>query len=216
MYPVQESASTMLDYSDLPDDITDRIGMFFFTGAQLMPPHIRTCVLKLAEQCKQKGIPVVFDVNLRIGNFGWDEEKRDAHLQAVKMADIVFGSGVEELCFLAKTDSVPDAVHKLRESDTQLFVAKNGDLGATAYTDFDTYQIGVYAVEVVDTVGAGDVFNAGFLAAYTRKMDLAHCLWWGTAAAAYSLQFEGGSVSPDESQLLEFIDSHQAPAMLSF
>ena len=216
MYPVQESASTMLDYDDLPADITDRIGMFFFTGAQLMPPHTRACVLKLAAQCKQKGIPVVFDVNLRIGNFGWDEEKRAAHLQAVQMADIVFGSGEEELCFLAETQSVPDAVHKLRNSDSQLFVAKNGALGATLYTDFDTYQIGVYNVEVVDTVGAGDVFNAGFLAAYTRKMDLAHCLWWGTAAAAYSLQFEGGSVSPDEVQLLKFMDSFDPPAMLSF
>jgi len=216
IWPTENSASTMLDLCDFPADITDRIGVFFFTGAQTMPPHIRACVLSLAKQCKNKGIPVVFDVNLRIGNFGWDEEKKAAHLQAIELADIVFGSGVEELCFLAETDSVSDAVHKLRTDDEQIFIAKNGHLGATLYTDFDTHQIGVYNIDVVDTVGAGDVFNAGFLAAYMQNKKLCDCLLWGTAAAAYSLQFEGGSISPTTEQLKDFIDSHELPAMLSF
>ena len=48
----------------------------------------------------------------------------------------------------------------------------------------DTIRVPAVPVEVVDTTGAGDLYAAGFIHAYTRGRDLETCARLGSAAAA--------------------------------
>lgn len=71
-------------------------------------------------------------------------------------------------------------------------VVKMGAKGALAVRGGERFRAPACEVEVVDTVGAGDSFNAGFLCQYLRGADLETCLWYGNLAAAYSTTARGG------------------------
>jgi sugar/nucleoside kinase (ribokinase family) len=62
------------------------------------------------------------------------------------------------------------------------------------------------AVQVVDTTGAGDCFNAGFVYAYfVQKAPMKKCLQVANYCGGISTMAVGGSSIPDESQLEEYL-----------
>ena len=129
-------------------------------------------------------------------------------LQAIELSDIVFGSEKDELAVVDKMGSASNLIDKLI-SEGKLVISKAGDKGASVYSKTDGYQMQAYSVNVVDTVGAGDIFDSGFLAAYVQEKEIDECLLWGSAAAAYSLQFSGASNSPNKLQLGNFISNNK-------
>ncbi|HSF64293.1 MAG TPA: PfkB family carbohydrate kinase [Paracoccaceae bacterium] len=74
-----------------------------------------------------------------------------------------------------------------------LVVVKEGAEGATAITHEQKLHRPARPVKVVDTVGAGDAFNAGFLTGWLAGRGLAACLDAGAAAAAQALVRRGGA-----------------------
>ena len=56
---------------------------------------------------------------------------------------------------------------------------------------FEQTALAVPEAEIVDTIGAGDAFDAGFLAALLRNHSSAEALKFGTAVAALSLRGHG-------------------------
>jgi sugar/nucleoside kinase (ribokinase family) len=66
-------------------------------------------------------------------------------------------------------------------------------------------------VKVVDTTGAGDSFNAGFLHAWLRKAPLLDALRFGAACGAISTQGTGGTTTQaTEEQAKAFLASASA------
>jgi sugar/nucleoside kinase (ribokinase family) len=72
-------------------------------------------------------------------------------------------------------------------------VVKMGAKGALAARGRERFQSPSIDVEVVDTVGAGDSFNAGFLHQYLKGADLRTCLHYGNLAGAFSTTACGGT-----------------------
>ena len=60
-------------------------------------------------------------------------------------------------------------------------------LRAGEYLHADPYQ-----VTALDTTGAGDCFDAGFLYGWLYEMSMEHCLRWGNICGALSTQCPGG------------------------
>ena len=52
------------------------------------------------------------------------------------------------------------------------------------------------AVDAIDTTGAGDAFNAGFLSSWLQGAELKTCLDAGNARGALTVRRRGGFVSP--------------------
>jgi sugar/nucleoside kinase (ribokinase family) len=76
---------------------------------------------------------------------------------------------------------------------TTLPVIKLGAQGAIAWERGKIVRAGAPRVRVVDSTGAGDAFNGGFLAAFLRGRPLAQCLQAGNRTAARSLTAPGGT-----------------------
>jgi sugar/nucleoside kinase (ribokinase family) len=72
--------------------------------------------------------------------------------------------------------------------DEAIVVVKRGPEGALAIGPHGTVvSASAPSVDVVDTIGAGDVFNAAFLAALADGKPLAECLAAGTAVASRAI-----------------------------
>ncbi|HWU36671.1 MAG TPA: PfkB family carbohydrate kinase, partial [Candidatus Acidoferrum sp.] len=63
-----------------------------------------------------------------------------------------------------------------------------------------------FAVSPLDTTGAGDSFNAGFVVRFLQPAPLDECVAWGNACGALSTQALGGTAGfPDCSELQRFL-----------
>jgi 2-dehydro-3-deoxygluconokinase len=150
-------------------------------------------VLRAIELARQNDVRVSFDVNLR--RRLWSDDDAAERLRPIASgADLVFGD-VDELAVVAGVPSSPDglaAAGKLRAEGSGSVVVKRGPAGATLVGE--GAQLDAEAVpvaRVVDPVGAGDAFCAGYLAALLEGLEPSTALAWGNGCAAAALSVEG-------------------------
>jgi len=99
-----------------------------------------------------------------------------------------------EAIALAGVDDLDEAAAMLAKAAGEVAVTLGG-AGALAVRGPEVVRAAAFAIppaEVVDAVGAGDNFDAGFLAAMLHGADLAACLAAGVEQAARSLRGRGG------------------------
>ena len=148
--------------------------LFHTGGLALVPPDDQSIVDALAH-CVSRGVVRSVDVNMRpqvaasmgiaIGDY------RAAALRAIGAADIVKVSD-EDLLHLGYDGDIPEAARDLLRRGARLVVATSGDAGAWVFTPDNQCFQPAYSVTVADTVGAGDCFFAGFIAALQRANAL--------------------------------------------
>ncbi|MCB1389723.1 MAG: carbohydrate kinase [Rhodobacteraceae bacterium] len=156
----ENTAGRMLTGADLPD--FSGAEALFFGGISLVVDPCGGAYEALMNLAHDAGKVTMIDPNIRPG-FIKDEAVYRARLgRMLAMADIVKLS-LEDLAWLAGTDG--DAfVQRLIDGGTALVLLTDGGKGATAVTARHRQFEEARRVAVVDTVGAGDTFNAGVLA----------------------------------------------------
>ena len=88
-------------------------------------------------------------------------------------------------------------------------VVKRGARGAMAIHSKEFFNDAGFRVKAIDTTGAGDSFDAGFMSAYLRKASLPQCLRIGNACGALSATSIGGTAGqPTQTQLRQFLRSN--------
>jgi len=119
---------------------------------------------------------------------GWTVEVRVRVASWLRLVDHVLINEIEALAF-SNRERLEDALlhlHGFIGSDATL-VVKRGPQGAVARRGEREVSVGAPRVEVVDTIGAGDIFNAGYLYGNMRGEDLAACLSRGIEAASSAI-----------------------------
>jgi fructokinase len=131
-------------------------------GASLEPG--RESVVDLVEQAVARDLFVSYDANLR-ESFVDDPERTWREVRELGSRCTLVKLSDEDADLLAG-DADPDEVARtlLAGDRTRLVLLTRGAQGATAFTDSVTVSVTPRAIEVVDTVGAGDAFMAGTLA----------------------------------------------------
>nr|WP_160885928.1 sugar kinase [Microvirga makkahensis] len=126
----------------------------------------------------------------------WDDQliRRDADLFEICAGVDIFLPNVEEGKALTGESSAEAILRSLRER-FPLVVLKRGEHGAMASDGSTCLSAEARPVKVVDTTGAGDAFNAGFLHSWLRTSDLGRSLAAGIEAGALSVQSAGGAPS---------------------
>lgn len=115
----------------------------------------------------------------------------------------VFSPNAEEACSLTGESDCARALERLR-TEARTVVLKNGPDGALLATRDQVLHIPGMAVDVIDTVGAGDAFNAGYLFGCLHGLEPALCAQAGNLCGAYSVTVTGGSASPKKQDLAVF------------
>jgi sugar/nucleoside kinase (ribokinase family) len=150
-------------------------------------PGIRNDLVTLFRRVKELGLTTSFDAQ-------WDpEEKWDLPLEILLPYVDIFLPNIQEFKFLTKSSTSEEGIRKL-QSFANYIVIKNGSDGAMAWDGRDLIiQPAFRNDHVVDCVGAGDSFNAGFIKEFINKKSIEKCLETGALAGAVNTTMPGGT-----------------------
>lgn len=155
------TAGRMIGPGDLPD-LPDEAGALLFGGISLIPEPGGSTYEALMRREQGKRV-VMLDPNIR-PNFIPDAARhRERIRRMMAMADIVKLSD-EDLAWFGEDGTAEETARRWLERGPKLVVVTAGSKGATGYTAKGEVSVAPKPVTVVDTVGAGDTFNAGLLA----------------------------------------------------
>jgi sugar/nucleoside kinase (ribokinase family) len=124
---------------------------------------------------------------------GFDPEQRweDDLLDTLKEVDI-FLPNEEELLAISRHSDIEQALSAVQNGRTQTIV-KRGRRGCSSLHEDQWVHVPAYAVEAIDSTGAGDSFDAGFLHAWLREWTWLDCMRWGNACGSLSTRGIGGT-----------------------
>ena len=177
---IAELAWEDLDLSYLADS------RHFHLSSYYLQLRLQPRIPELLRRLKEKGLTISLDTN------DDPSDQWQGGLSDVLPYVDVFLPNSREACKAAGTDDVETAVKRL-SSKVPLVVVKLGSEGAIAQRGAERVVSPSVKVTPVDTVGAGDSFDAGFLHQYVRGADLATCLKSGNIAGAFSTTRPGGT-----------------------
>ncbi|NIZ01144.1 carbohydrate kinase family protein [Thalassospira lucentensis] len=161
-------------------------------GSFLMPRLLPDCADILAE-LRQAGAIVALDTAWPTG--GWSNAVQ-AHLESwlghvdVLLINDAEAAGILGISVADFDGDVDGALARIADKlhDDAIIVIKRGASGATAFSHGAITHVPVPEhVDVVDTVGAGDCFNAGFLMALQQNADLENALRAGIDVAGKAI-----------------------------
>lgn len=123
----------------------------------------------------------------------------------------VFLPNADEICRITRHDNVEEAL-KLLSHRVPCIAAKCGPLGALVQMGDKLSRIAPLTVTPVDTIGAGDSFDAGFLYAYLRGLNPIECAAAGNVTGALSTLRPGGTEAFRDAQFRDqFLRQHKFP-----
>ena len=158
----------------------------FHLSSYYLQRALRPRVLELFERLKSKGLTISLDTN------DDPDDRWEGGLHELLGLVDVFLPNAREACKAAGTEDLEQAISKLSKL-VPLLVVKVGPKGALAQRGPQRFVSSPLKVTPVDTVGAGDSFDAGFLHEYVRGSEIAICLASGNRAGALSTTRPGGT-----------------------
>lgn len=167
----ENSAGRMLTSIDMPT-LSSKVSALYFGGISLASePGADTYASLLEREGDNRAVMV--DPNIRPA-FIRDETQYRARLDRMfALADIVKVSDEDLNWIVPGERSLNEKVGALRAKSPGIVILTRGGEGATGFTaDGNEVKVSPTRVDVVDTVGAGDTFNAGVLAELAKRNQL--------------------------------------------
>lgn len=165
-YHRRDAAACKVEFTDDMASYVSRARAFLYTGIfpALSAVNHRT-LLRLLEAAKAAGVMRVFDPNIRMKLLRTPARARRLLRPLAAQADLVLLGEAEAEMLYGAADA--DALFaRLAQDGVTHAALKRGDAGAQAVRDGRQFEVPAHpAPAVVDTCGAGDAFNAGYLSA---------------------------------------------------
>lgn len=174
--------------------------------AMTYPTSARDTIIATFKAAHEAGITTSFDLNCRCDDRDLDADFKVALREIISYTTYLFGSGPDELEHFSGGGWRQAAAELATVGRT--VVARDGANGSTAFTPEGESAAAAFAVEVADTIGAGDVYNAGFIAATLERLSLPDALTMANAVSAYTVSRTGSQNSPTRSELDAFLSTH--------
>ncbi len=163
---------------------------------------LRPKIVDLFREAKAKGLSTSLDTN------DDPEGKWSKDLLGVLPYVDIFFPNEREVKKIAGSDDLAQAIAKLVQV-CQFVVVKLGSRGAIARKGPEEWRREGMRVASVDSVGAGDSFDAGFIHRFLQGASPAECLEYADIAGAFSTTREGGTEAfRDRDSVEQFFHDH--------
>ena len=204
-----KAACGELGPADVDENVVAQARYLHIMGCSITgSPSMGEAIMQAVRLARARGVRVSFDPNIR------PELLRGAageYYHEILAACDVLLTGKSELNLLMEGES--DPVAALLRARDRIVVVKDGARGACLYTRDLALRAPVYPAREVDPTGAGDCFDATFLAGLCGGLALALALQRASAAGAKAVEKRGpmeGNTTLAE--LIAFMDECGLPA----
>ena len=189
-----------------------------FTGTCLSSPSMKVATQAAVKTAKEQGCAVILDIDYRPVLWGLtaagDGESRFVASEAVtkelqpllKDLDLIIGTE-EEVMIAGGTETLEDALQVIRDSSNATVVLKRGEKGCEVFEPGSqrSRTARPFPIKVLNILGAGDAFAAGFLRGWLHGETLETCALWGNANGALTVTRHGCAPSMASFEELQYL-----------
>ena len=149
-------------------------------------PSMGEAIMQAVRFAKKNGVRISFDPNIRPELL--HGQAMDYYQEIIDASDVLL-SGKSELKLLFGDTNA--AIVKLLSQKDRILVLKDGSRGTSVFTRSEAFSIGTYPAKEVDPTGAGDCFDATFLAMLCDGADLRTATRYASMAGARAVEKRG-------------------------
>ncbi|KMN76678.1 5-dehydro-2-deoxygluconokinase [Chromobacterium sp. LK11] len=219
----ENCADMALSADDIDEDFIAGSQALLITGTHLSRPGVEAASRRALQYARRHDARTVLDIDYRPVLWGLagrgDGETRyiasaevSAHLQSLLSEfDLIVGTEEEFLIAGGAAELMP-ALARVRALSRAVLVVKLGPLGCAVIPGTvparieDAFSVAGAEVEVMNVLGAGDAFLAGFLSAWLRGGDYAECCRRANACGALVVSRHGcAPAMPTPAELERFL-----------
>ncbi len=201
------SAASFINENDLDENYISQAKYLHLTG--ITSGLSKSCceaVYKAIEIAKKHNLKIIFDPNVRLKVWNNKDKMINILLDLIKKSDIVL-PGLSEAKILINDDDKDKILDKFLNLGPEIVVLKIGEKGAYLGTRDKRVLVSGFPVpKIIDPIGAGDAFAAGFITGVTKGYELEESVKLGNACGAFALTVKGDVESlPSWDELKEFV-----------
>lgn len=177
-------------YSEIPGDAFESARHLHISSIFLQS-GIKKDLFKIIERAKAAGMTISIDPQ-------WDpDEAWDLDFKKLLSQIDFFFPNEDEFLNITKSSSLDEAINKFQPFlKGGIIVIKQGSRGAAYCTGSEVGSVPGYVnSEPVDTVGAGDSFDAGFIYRFLSGYSIKECIKFGNITGAFSTTAAGGTAA---------------------
>ncbi|MEX0277533.1 MAG: PfkB family carbohydrate kinase, partial [Ruegeria sp.] len=205
-----------VDFQVTEEDV-DRVDYSAFSavlsaGTVFASEPSRSATFRAFENARKAGLPVIFDIDYRPYSWPSPEVASDVLSRAGEASDLIVGND-EEFGFMAGgVDRGFAEARELAGKPDRIVIYKMGEKGAVTLANGQEITTGIYSVDAIKPVGAGDSFMAGLLASIAAGHSLKDAVMRGSACASIVVSQPGcAPAMPTTPELDAFLAEHPGP-----
>ncbi len=180
IFHLSHSAASNIYPEDITEDLIENIKALHVMGCSLaIKDNVREAIEKAVNLAHKYEKLVSFDPNIRI-ELGLSREYLET-LKNIALKSKIILSGEKELSIIGKEINKKE----------KIIVIKKGKQGAEAYYKDKVYKVDPLKVEEIDPTGAGDCFDAGFVASILQGHTIEDALKRANIIGALSVTKKG-------------------------
>ena len=204
----------------------EKTRMLEFSGTALNIEPTRSAAFLAAEIAVKNKVPVILDLDFRADQ--WHDIRAFGVTVRAFMKNVSIVLGTEEEVLAAYmsdqsqlhithqqisapeiTGNIDEAIEGILSLGVEALIMKTGSRGAKIYLpDGSAQEVPGFPVEVLNILGAGDAFAAGFIYGLLKGWDLYKSCRMGNACGAWVVTKLGcANFNPYEKEILDFIES---------
>ena len=190
-YYRESSPTEVITEETINEDYIRQAKVLHLTGvfAAIHPKNV--AVLEHAAKiAKKHGVKVSIDPNIRLKLWNLDQA-REALFKLLPYADFIF-SGEQEAEWLFGPKALEQYITNFKDFGVEHIVIKRGEKGSIGYFNGEISEAAAeMPIKVVDTVGAGDGFNAGYIYSYLHGKGLLESLQFANTIGSMVVAVSG-------------------------
>lgn len=186
-----------LQASDIPDSLLRRT-RHLHVASYFLQTKLQPDLPALFQRAHSFGLTTSLDTN-------YDPSEKWIGFDKLLSATDIFLPNKTEALSITRSDDIESAAKQLANK-SKIVAIKLGADGAALQTKDKTIFVPSIPVNIIDTIGAGDSFDAGFLYGYLNDWDLEKSLQLAAVCGALSTQASGGTAAqPTLDEALAFL-----------